>query len=97
MAEAFDPAQFVPLAAASVGLELAPEELGNVIGAFAVLARVAGPVMAFPLPEDIVAAAVFTPDASGLPDAAPAPAAAGPRGDAAGPHGTAGPGAERGR
>ena len=62
MADPFDPARYVPLAAAAVGLKLAPEDLGDVIGAFAVLARVAGPVMAFPLPEDVVAAAVFTPD-----------------------------------
>jgi len=62
MADPLDPARYVPLAAAAVGLPLAPDELGNVIGAFAVLARVAAPVMAFPLPEEIVAAAVFTPD-----------------------------------
>jgi hypothetical protein len=65
MADAFDPAGYVPLAAAAVGLKLAPEDLGDVIGAFAVLARVAGPVMAFPLPEEVVAAAVFTPDDGG--------------------------------
>jgi hypothetical protein len=68
MAEPFEPARFVPLAAAAVGLELAPEELGSVIGAFAVLARMAGPVLAFPLPEDLIAAAVFTPDAPSTPD-----------------------------
>jgi len=62
MADPFDPARYVPLAAAAVGLKLAPEDLGDVIGAFAVLARVAGPVMAFALSEEIVAAAVFTPD-----------------------------------
>ena len=62
MAEPFDPARYVPLAAAAVGLEIAPEDLGNVIGAFAVLARVAGPVMAFPLPEELIAAAIFTPE-----------------------------------
>ena len=61
MAEPFDPAQFVPLAAAAVGLPLAPEDLEDVVAAFAVLARVAGPVMAFPIPEDLVAAAVFNP------------------------------------
>ena len=61
MAEPFDPAQFVPLAAASVGLPLAPEDLDDVVAAFAVLARVAGPVMAFPIREDLVAAAIFTP------------------------------------
>jgi hypothetical protein len=62
MAEPVDPARYVPMAAAAMGLALAPEDLGDVIAAFAVLARVAGPVMAFPLPEDMVAAAVFTPD-----------------------------------
>jgi len=62
MTEPFDPARFVPLAAAAVGLPLAPEDLGNVVAAFAVLARVAGPVMAFPLPEEVVSAAVFAPD-----------------------------------
>jgi hypothetical protein len=65
VADEFDPARYVPLAAAAVGLPIAPEDLGGVIGAFAVLARVAGPVMAFPLPEEVVAAAVFTPDDGG--------------------------------
>jgi hypothetical protein len=61
VAEPFDPALYVPQAAAALGLPLAPEDLGDVIGAFAVLARVAGPVMAFPLPEELIAAAVFIP------------------------------------
>jgi len=61
MAEPFDPALYVPQAAAALGLPLPPEDLGDVISAFAVLARVAGPVMAFPLPEDLIAAAVFVP------------------------------------
>jgi hypothetical protein len=61
MAEPFDPARYVPLAAAAVGLPLAPEDLGDVVGAFAVLARVAQSVMTFPLQEDLVAAAVFLP------------------------------------
>ena len=61
MAEPFDPALYVPQAAAALGLPLAPEDLGDVINAFAVLARVAGPVMAFPLPEELIAAAVFVP------------------------------------
>jgi len=61
VAEPFDPAQFVPLAAASVGLPLAPEDLDDVVAAFAVLARVAGPVMAFSIPDDLVAAAIFNP------------------------------------
>ncbi|HXW21056.1 MAG TPA: DUF4089 domain-containing protein [Roseiarcus sp.] len=62
MAEPLDPAQYVPQAAASVGLTIAPEDLPDVINAFAVLARVATQVMATPLPEDLVAAAVFAPD-----------------------------------
>lgn len=61
MAEPFDPARYVPAAAAAVELPLAPEDLSDVIGAFAVLARVAGPVMAFPLAEELIAAAVFVP------------------------------------
>jgi hypothetical protein len=61
MVEPFDPALYVPQAAAALGLPLAPEDLGDVISAFAVLARVAEPVMAFPLPEDLIAAAVFVP------------------------------------
>jgi hypothetical protein len=61
VAEPFDPALYVPQAAAALGLPLAPEDLGDVIGAFAVLARVALPVMAFPLPEELIAAAVFVP------------------------------------
>jgi hypothetical protein len=61
MAELFDPARYVPMAAAAVGLQIAPEDLGDVIGAFAVLARVAQPVMIFPLLEDLIATAVFLP------------------------------------
>jgi hypothetical protein len=60
MAEPFDPQVYVPLAAAALGLPIAPSDLGDVIGAFAILARVAGVVMAFPLPEETIAAAVFT-------------------------------------
>jgi len=61
MDEQFDPARYVPPAAAALGLPLAPEDQSDVIGAFAVLARVAGPVMAFALPEELIAAAVFVP------------------------------------
>jgi hypothetical protein len=67
MAESFDPAKYAPLAAAAIGLPLAPEDLGDVIGALSVLARAAAAVMAFPLPEEIVAAAVFTPDEGAPP------------------------------
>jgi hypothetical protein len=61
VAEPFDPALYVPQAAAALGLPIAAEDLGDVIGAFAVLARVAGPIMAFSLPEELIAAAVFVP------------------------------------
>ena len=61
MAEPFDPALYVPQAAAALGLPLAPEDIGDVISAFAVLARVAGPIMAFPLPEELIAAGLFVP------------------------------------
>jgi len=61
VADPFDPSLYVPQAAAALGLPLAPEDLGDVISAFAVLARVAGPVMAFPLAEELIAAAVFVP------------------------------------
>jgi hypothetical protein len=62
VAEPFDPARYVPVAAAAVGLPLAPGELDEVVAAFAVLALVARPVMAFALPEELIAAAVFAPD-----------------------------------
>lgn len=57
------PVQFVREAAAAAGLTIAPEDFSDVVTQFAVLARVAGPLMQFPLAEDVVAAAVFVPDA----------------------------------
>ncbi len=62
MANPLDPARYVPEAATAVGLTIAPSDLGDVIGAFGVLARAATQVMAISLPEEIVPAAVFTPD-----------------------------------
>lgn len=62
MAEPLDPAAYVPEAAKAVGLTIAPQDLGDVIGSFAVLARAAGQLMAMPLPKSLVAASVFTPD-----------------------------------
>jgi hypothetical protein len=62
MGEPLDLPTYVRQAAAVVGLPIAEEDFGDVVAAFAVLARVSGPVMAFPLPEDVIAAAVFTPD-----------------------------------
>ena len=67
MAEPFDPALYAPLAAAAIGLSLPPEDVVDLVGALAVLAHVAGAVMAFPLPEDVVAAAIFTPGDEGGP------------------------------
>ena len=62
MAGPFEPGHYVPAAAAALGLRLAPEDLSDVVAAFAFLAKVAGPVVAFPLPEELIAAAVFVPD-----------------------------------
>lgn len=61
MSQELDPAVYVAQAAAALGLTIAPEHLGDAVTAFSVLARVAGQVMAAPLPEELVAAAVFTP------------------------------------
>ena len=41
----------------------APEDLPDVVAAFSVLTRVAEPLMKFALPEDLVAAAAFVPEA----------------------------------
>jgi len=62
MADPFDSARYVPMAASALGLPLAEEDMREVIGAFAVLARVANVVMSFPLPEEVIAAAVFSPE-----------------------------------
>jgi hypothetical protein len=62
MANPLDPASYVPEAAAAAGLTIAPADLGEVTQAFAVLARVAAHLMAIPLPEETIAAAVFIPD-----------------------------------
>jgi len=64
MAEPLDPAIYAPEAAKAVGLAVAAEDLPQVIGAFAVLMRAAAQVMAEPLPEALVAAAVFAPEAA---------------------------------
>jgi hypothetical protein len=60
MADPFDPDAYVPQAAAALGLPIAPSDLGDVIGSFAVLARVADVVMGFPLPEELIGGAIFT-------------------------------------
>jgi hypothetical protein len=66
MANPFDPAQYVPMAASALKLPLAEDDAGEVIAAFAVLARVADVVMSFPLPEEVIAAEVFSPDDGSL-------------------------------
>jgi hypothetical protein len=65
MADALSPGRYVPEAASAVGLTIAPGDLSDVIGAFAVLARAAAVVMAVDLPEEVVAAAVFAPGEGG--------------------------------
>jgi hypothetical protein len=62
MADSMDPALYVMLSAAAIGLPIEKADFDRVVGAFSVLARVAGPVMAFELAEDVIAAAVFVPD-----------------------------------
>jgi Protein of unknown function (DUF4089) len=62
MPNSLDPARYVPMAASALGLPLAEEDAGDVIAAFTVLARVADVVMAFPLDEEFIAAAVFSPE-----------------------------------
>lgn len=61
MTEPFDSATYIAQAAAALGLPLASDDKDDVVAAFAVLAKVAAPVMAYPLPEDLIAAAVFVP------------------------------------
>jgi hypothetical protein len=63
----FDAAAYVPVAAAALGLPIAQEDMGDVIAAFTILGRVANVVMSFPLPEEVVAAPVFSPEAPTLP------------------------------
>jgi hypothetical protein len=60
-------ARYVPVAAAALGLPLAAEDLDDVIAAFTILERVANVVMSFPLPEEVIPAAVFCPDKESAP------------------------------
>ena len=62
MAEAPDPAEYTPVAAATIRLPLPPEDLQASSAPSRCWRVVAAPLMAFALPEDIVAAAVFRPD-----------------------------------
>jgi hypothetical protein len=51
---------YVDEAAAAIGLSIAPEDMPAVVGIFANLARVAAPLMAFPLPAETEPSPVFT-------------------------------------
>jgi hypothetical protein len=51
--------RYVDEAAAAIGLSIAPQDMPAVVGIFANLARVAAPLMEFPLPADIEPSPVF--------------------------------------
>jgi hypothetical protein len=51
--------RYVAEAAAAIGLSIAPEDMPAVVGIFANLARVAAPLMEFPLPPDAEPSPVF--------------------------------------
>jgi 1-carboxybiuret hydrolase subunit AtzG-like protein len=51
---------YVDQAAAAIGLSIAAEDMPAVVGIFTNLARVATPLMAFPLPADTEPSPVFT-------------------------------------
>jgi hypothetical protein len=51
---------YVDQAAAAIGLSIAAQDMPAVVGIFANLARVATPLMEFPLPADAEPSPVFT-------------------------------------
>ena len=51
---------YVDQAAAAIGLSIAAQDMAAVVGIFANLARVATPLMEFPLPADAEPSPVFT-------------------------------------
>ena len=53
--------RYVEETAAAHGLSIAAEDVPALLAVFANLARVAEPLMAFPLPDDTDQAPVFTP------------------------------------
>lgn len=59
-AAAVDLQHYIEQSAAAIGLPIAPEDMPAVVGVFANLARVAGPLMEFPLPADAEPSPVFT-------------------------------------
>jgi hypothetical protein len=52
--------RYVSETASAIGLSIAPEDMPAVVGIFANLARVAGPLMEFPLPAEAEPSPVFT-------------------------------------
>lgn len=54
-----DPKRYVDETAAAIGLSIAPEDMPAVVGIFSNLARVAAPLMEFPLPADAEPLPVF--------------------------------------
>jgi len=56
---AVDLQHYIEQTAAAIGLSIAPEDMPAVAGIFANLARVAGPLMEFPLPADAEPSPVF--------------------------------------
>jgi hypothetical protein len=52
--------RYVDDTAAAIGLSIAPEDMPAVVAVFANLARVAAPLMAFPLPAEAEPSPVFT-------------------------------------
>ncbi len=51
--------RYVEETAAAIGLSIAPEDMPAVVGIFSNLARVAGPLMEFPLPADAGPSPIF--------------------------------------
>lgn len=52
--------RYVDEASAAIGLSIAPQDMPAVVAIFANLARVAAPLMEFPLPADAEPSPVFT-------------------------------------
>jgi len=52
--------RYVEQTAAAIGLPIAAADMPTVVAIFATLARVAAPLMEFPLPEEAEPAPVFT-------------------------------------
>jgi hypothetical protein len=58
-APAVDLQRYIAQTAAAIGLSIASEDMPAVVGIFENLARVAGPLMEFPLPADAEPSPVF--------------------------------------